>query len=150
MRIIKKYPNRRLYDTEKSKYIKMKDVLDIIRDEGADLQVLDDNGEDITRSVLIQIIQDQENGESPIFTNEMLTRFIRVYDDTAQSMFGDLLGKNLELFSEQQKKVQEQMTDMVNSPVKFMQDMAERNLSMWQDAQKNYFSMFGGKSDDKE
>jgi len=144
MRVIKKYPNRRLYDTEKSKYIKVNDVLSIIRDEGVDLQVVDvETGEDVTRSVLIQIILDQENGDTPIFTNKMLTRFIRVYDDAAQSMFEELLDKNLQLFSEQQKKMQAQMEDMVNSPVKFMQDMAERNMKMWSDF------MSGSKKDDK-
>ena len=152
MRVIKKYPNRRLYDTKKSKYIKMKDVLGIIRDEGDDLQVVDDDGNDITRSVLIQIILEQENGDSPIFTNEMLTRFIRVYDDAAQSMFGDLLDRNLQLFSEQQKRMQAQVEDMVASPVKFMQDMAERNMNMWQEAQKQYFSLstFGKDKDGDE
>lgn len=148
MRVIKKYPNRRLYDTEQSKYIKMKDVLSIIRDEGVDLQVVDvESGEDVTRGVLIQIILDQENGETPIFTNKMLTQFIRVYDDAAQSMFEELLDKNLQMFSEQQKKMQAQMEDMVNSPVKFMQEMAEKNMNMWGDAHKNYFMMPGSKKD---
>ena len=150
MRVIKKYPNRRLYDTKKSKYIKMKDVLSIIRDEGEDLQVVDvESGEDVTRTVLIQIILEQENGDSPIFTNKMLTQFIRVYDDAAQSMFEELLDKNLQLFSEQQQKMQAQMEDMVNSPVKFMQEMTERNMNMWTDAQKNYFFMNGTKKDEE-
>lgn len=153
MRIIKKYPNRRLYDTEKSRYVTMSDLLKIIRDEKQDLQVQDsESGEDITRGVLTQIILDQENGDKPIFTTPMLTRFIRVYDDAAQSFFEELLDKNLSMFSDQQKKVQEQMEDMVTNPVQFMREMAERNLSMWNDAQKKYFFLpigLGGDDDDE-
>jgi len=154
MRVIKKYPNRRLYDTEKSRYVTIVDVLKIIRDEKVDLQVVDaESGEDITRGVLIQIILDQENGDKPIFTTPMLTRFIRVYDDAAQSFFEEILDKNLSMFSEQQKKVQEQVEDMVTQPVQFVRDIAERTFNMWAEAQKKYFFLpmgLGGEKEDKD
>lgn len=146
MRVIKKYPNRRLYDTEKSVYITVADVLKIIR-AGEEFQVIDaESGEDITRSVLVQIITEQEGGASPIFTTEMLTRFIRVYDDTSQALFGEFLGRNLEMFSEQQKRFQDQMGNIVGSPIQIMQDLTERNLAIWTDMQQRFMDMAMGKS----
>lgn len=146
MRVIKKYPNRRLYDTEKSVYITVADVLKIIR-AGEEFQVIDaESGEDITRSVLVQIITEQEGGASPIFTTEMLTRFIRVYDDTSQALFGEFLGRNLEMFSEQQKRFQDQMGNIVGSPLQIMQDLTERNLAIWTDMQQRFMDMAMGKS----
>lgn len=142
MRIIKKYPNRRLYDTEKSKYITLAEVHDIIK-SGRDFKVVDaESGEDITRSILIQIIIDQENSENPIFTTDMLTKFIRFYDDAAQSLFGEFLEKNMQMFTEQQKRFQEQMGGMMDNPVtRMVQETAERNLKFWQDMQQGFFDL---------
>jgi polyhydroxyalkanoate synthesis repressor PhaR len=145
MRVIKKYPNRRLYDTEKSSYITIADVLKIIR-AGEDFKVVDaESGEDITRSVLVQIITEQEGGASPIFTTEMLTRFIRFYDDQSQALFGEFLDKNLKLFTEQQKKFQDQMGSMVTNPLQFMQEVTERNLTIWADMQQSFMDMAMGR-----
>jgi polyhydroxyalkanoate synthesis repressor PhaR len=142
MRLIKKYPNRRLYDTEKSAYITLAAVHDLIRD-GTEFKVVDaDSGEDITRSILVQIIIDQENGDSPIFTTDMLTKFIRFYGDATQNVFGEFLETNMQMFSEQQKKFHEQIE---GSPVtKLVQDMTERNLEMWQTMSRNFFDLAGG------
>lgn len=146
MRVIKKYPNRRLYDTEKSAYITVADVLKIIR-TGEDFKVVDaESGEDITRSVLVQIITEQEGGASPIFTTEMLTRFIRFYDDQSQALFGEFLDKNLKLFADQQKKFQDQMGTMITNPLQFMQDVTERNLSLWSDMQQRFMDMATGRA----
>jgi polyhydroxyalkanoate synthesis repressor PhaR len=144
MRVIKKYPNRRLYDTEKSAYITVADVLKIIR-SGEDFQVVDaEGGKDITRSVLVQIITEQEGGASPIFTTDMLTRFIRVYDDNSQALFGEFLDKNMKMFGEQQKIFQDQMGNLIGSPLQIMQDLTERNLSMWSDMQSQFMKMAMG------
>lgn len=143
MRVIKKYPNRRLYDTEKSSYITLSQVLEIIR-SGQEFKVVDAvNGDDITRSVLVQIIIEQENGESPIFTTDMLTRFIRFYDDAAQNLFGEFLERNMQIFSDQQKRFQQNMVEgMMNSPAtRMMQEAAERNLGLWQDMQQRFFDL---------
>ncbi len=102
MRIIKKYPNRRLYDTERSVYITLNEVHQIVR-SGEEFKVVDANsGDDITRSVLVQIITEQEGGQHPLFSTEMLTKFIRFYDDASQGMFGKFLEQNLAVFTEQQ------------------------------------------------
>lgn len=149
MRIIKKYPNRRLYDTEKSSYITVADVLKLIR-ENIEFKVVDsESGDDITRNILVQIITEQENGNSPIFTTEMLLRFIRVYNDEAQNLFGDFLDKNIRLFTDQQKKFASQFTDMMGNPITTMREMTERNFDMWMQMQRNFFG-FGGAPQDKK
>ncbi len=146
MRVIKKYPNRRLYDTEKSTYITVADVLKIIR-QGEEFQVVDaDSGEDITRSILVQIITEQEGGATPIFTTDMLTQFIRVYDDNSQALFGEFLDRNLKMFGEQQKRFQDQLGNIVGSPLQIMQDLTERNLSIWKDMQQQFMDMATGRT----
>jgi polyhydroxyalkanoate synthesis repressor PhaR len=150
MRVIKKYPNRRLYDTQKSAYITVADVLKIIR-AGEDFQVIDaEKGEDITRSVLVQIITEQEGGASPIFTTDMLTRLIRFYDDSSQALFGEFLDKNLKMFAEQQKRFQDQMGNIIGSPLQIMQDLTERNLSVWTDMQSKFMDMAMGRAADEK
>jgi polyhydroxyalkanoate synthesis repressor PhaR len=143
MRIIKKYPNRRLYDTEKSTYITLAEVLKIIR-EDKEFKVVDaETGEDITRSILVQIIIEQESGETPIFTTDMLTKFIRFYDDAAQNLFGEFLEKNMSMFTEQQQRFQKQMVEgLIDSPItRVMQDATERNLHFWQEMQKGFLDI---------
>ena len=138
MRIIKKYPNRRLYDTERSAYIKLAEVHQLIR-EGKEFQVVDaETGEDISRSILIQIIIEQESGETPIFTTDMLTRFIRFYDEASHGVFGEFLDKNLQFFQQQMEGVMEA------PPLKIMQEMTERNLALWQDMQLRFFDLATG------
>ena len=139
MRVIKKYPNRRLYDTEKSSYITLAEVHKIIK-SGKDFKVVDaDSGEDITRSILVQIIIDQENGETPIFTTDMLTKFIRFYDDAAQNLFGEFLEKNMQMFTEQQKQM---MGGLIDNPVtRIVQETTERNLLFWQDMQQKFLDI---------
>lgn len=145
MRVIKKYPNRRLYDTEKSIYITVSDVLKLIR-QGVEFKVVDaESGEDITRSVLVQIITEQEGGAAPIFTTEMLTRIIRVYDDASQNLFGEFLDRTLKMFGEQQKRFQDQVGDMAGNPLKIMQDLTERNLAIWTDMQQRFLDLAMGK-----
>ena len=139
MRIIKKYPNRRLYDTEKSSYITLSAVYQLIR-EGLDFKVVDaESGDDITRSILIQIIIEQENGNNPIFTTEMLTKFIGFYDDAAKNLFGEFLEKNLQIFTDHQKRY---MAGMMENPMsRAVQDMTERNLDFWKGMQQRFFDL---------
>lgn len=149
MRVIKKYPNRRLYDTARSGYITLNEVLQIVR-SGEDFKVIDANsGEDITRSVLVQIITEQEAGDRPLFSTEMLTKFIRFYDDAAQDMFGSFLEQNLALFAEQQKRFSQQVGGLMgedNPLPRMMQDMASRNMALWQDMQKSFFDIATGQA----
>ena len=94
-RVIKKYPNRRLYDTSTSSYITLADVKQLVLDS-VDIQVLDARtSEDLTRSVLMQIIMDEEAGGAPMFSYDALTQLIRFYGNAMQGLMGNFLGKNL-------------------------------------------------------
>jgi len=149
MRTIKKYPNRRLYDTEVSRYITVSDLRQLIVD-GEEFGVVDvASGDDITRSVLLQIINEQENGGQPLFTTEILTNLIRFYGGTTQKMFTDYLDRSLSLFVEQQQAYQDRFAEFLDqSSVGVMSEMAKRNLEVWQDAQKNFLRSAGFTGDD--
>ncbi|SMC19264.1 polyhydroxyalkanoate synthesis repressor PhaR [Andreprevotia lacus DSM 23236] len=113
-RVIKKYPNRRLYDTATSCYITLTDVKQLVL-EGIDLQVADaKTGEDITRSVLLQIIMEEEAGGMPLFSYEVLTQIIRFYGNAMQGLMGNYLEKNLQLFAEMQTRLQDQAKHALN------------------------------------
>ena len=108
VRLIKKYPNRRLYDTQTSAYITLADVKDLVL-KNENFQVVDaKTGENLTRSILLQIILEEESSGSPMFTSDVLTQFIRFYGNAMQGMMGSYLERNIQLFSELQKKMQEQ------------------------------------------
>ncbi|MFQ5659352.1 MAG: polyhydroxyalkanoate synthesis repressor PhaR [Gammaproteobacteria bacterium] len=102
-RIIKKYPNRRLYDTVISKYITLEEVRKLVVD-GVGFCVKDvKTGKDLTRSILMQIIAEQEHGNEPIFSIQTLSRIICAYGDTQQHLLSDYLQKNLEDFARKQQ-----------------------------------------------
>ena len=136
-RIIKKYPNRRLYDTEVSSYVTLGDVRDLVLRK-VPFQVRDARtNEDITRGILLQIIMEQEEDGEPIFSEQMLEKIIRFYGDSLQGMVTSYLERSLNLFVDQQAKVQEQMKTMMgNDPLSMMREIADRNLSMWQEMQE--------------
>jgi polyhydroxyalkanoate synthesis repressor PhaR len=115
-------------------------VLDLIR-QNIEFQVVDaQSGEDITRSVLIQIITEQESGNTPLFTNEILAQFIRLYDDTTRNVFTEFLERNFQLFTEQQKALQEHMGQFVGTnAIDTMTKMTRKNFDMWQEMQSNFF-----------
>ena len=103
-RVLKKYPNRRLYDTRSSSYITLADVKDMVL-KLEDFEVRDaKTGEDLTRSILLQIILDEESGGVPMFSSEMLAQMIRFYGHSMQGMMGAYLEKNLQTFVELQKR----------------------------------------------
>lgn len=144
IRIIKKYPNRRLYDTEISKYITLEDVKKLVL-EGVEFCVKDvKSDEDLTRSILLQIIAEQEHDSEPMFSTATLTKLIRFYGNTYQSAFADYLQKSLELFSSQQQEFQKGFQKAaMNSPMGAFQKMAEQNLEMWKQVQENFLKASG-------
>ncbi|WP_035054290.1 polyhydroxyalkanoate synthesis repressor PhaR [Andreprevotia chitinilytica] len=114
-RVIKKYPNRRLYDTATSCYITLADVKQLVLDN-VDLQVADaKTGDDITRSVLLQIILEEEAAGMPLFSYDVLTQIIRFYGNAMQGLMGNYLEKNLQLFGEMQHRLQDQANSAMNS-----------------------------------
>lgn len=144
VRIIKKYPNRRLYDTELSRYITLADVRELVLG-GSEFRVIEANTEeDLTRSILLQIIMEQESGGEPLFTTEVLTKMIRFYGDSVQEAFTSYLEKSLALVAEQQKLVQDQMNNVLGvNPVGAMSELTQRNLKMWTDIQDNFLKAAG-------
>lgn len=108
IRLIKKYPNRRLYDTATSSYITLTDVKALVL-EGVAFRVVDaKSSEDLTRSILLQIILEEESAGTPMFSSDMLTQVIRFYGHAMQGMMGNYLEKNVQTFMEMQRRLQEQ------------------------------------------
>jgi len=108
VRLIKKYPNRRLYDTKTSSYITLADVKQMVL-KNEDFQVLDaKTNEDLSRQILLQIILDEESGGMPMFSSDLLSQMIRSYGSAMQGFMGSYLEKNLEGFQQMQKALQEQ------------------------------------------
>ncbi len=144
MRIIKKYPNRRLYDTEISSYITVEEVRQLILD-GEQFEVRDaKTGEDLTRQVLLQIIAEQEQGGEPVLSTQLLSQIIRFYGDSMQGFMGSYLERSMQLFLEQQSQFRQQLGGMIGqTPWNMMNQMAERNLEMWTQFQK-YMAGQGG------
>ncbi len=107
-RTIKKYPNRRLYDTETSSYITLADVKKLVL-ENVEFKVEDaKTKDDLTRSILMQIILEEESSGSPMFTSDSLSQIIRFYGNAMQGMMGGYLEKNIETFMQIQNKLQDQ------------------------------------------
>ena len=108
LRIIKKYPNRRLYDTETSSYITLADVKELVM-AYAEFKVIDaKTNDDLTRSIMLQIILEEESGGEPIFSCELLSHLIRFYGNTMQAMLGKYLENNIRSFVDFQKQMTEQ------------------------------------------
>jgi polyhydroxyalkanoate synthesis repressor PhaR len=103
-RIIKKYPNRRLYDTDTSSYITLAEVKQLVMDSEAFMVRDAKTGEDITRSILLQIILEEEGNETPMFTVPVLTNVIRFYGHTMQGFMGGYLEKNMQSLIDIQTK----------------------------------------------
>src|SRR5215218_4476776 len=107
-RIIKKYPNRRLYDTETSSYITLQDVKKLVLEQ-VEFRVEDAKSkDDLTRSILMQIILEEEAAGAPMFSSDMLSQIIRFYGNAMQGMMGTYLEKNIHTFMEIQKRLQDQ------------------------------------------
>lgn len=132
-RIIKKYPNRRLYDTAISSYITLADVKRLVLDR-VDFEVIDAKTKaDLTRSILLQIISEEEEGGEPIFSTELLAQLIRAYGGNMQTMLTSYLEKSMELWADQQRVFRERTRSfMDNNPMTMLTQFAERNLAMWQ------------------
>ena len=109
-RVIKKYPNRRLYDTETSTYITLSDVRQLVMDSAHFVVVDAKTNDDLTRSILLQIILEEESGGAPMFTEAVLANIIRFYGNAMQSFMGAYLEKNVQSFMDLQVKMAEQAT----------------------------------------
>lgn len=129
VRLIKKYPNRRLYDTRTSTYITLADVKELVlRHE--DFRVVDaKSGEDLTRSILLQIILEEEAGGAPMFSSDILAQMIRFYGNAMQGMMGQYLENNIKAFTEMQQKLQEQAKSLYGDNAALSKDLWAQFLS---------------------
>lgn len=144
-RIIKKYPNRRLYDTEISAYVTLSELRQLVI-ENIDFRVIDaKTDQDITHSILMQIITEQEHSNQSMLSNQFLSQLIRLYGNSTQMLFADFLQSSMNLFMQQQQQIQERFSSATDSFQALSRDMTDNNLKMWQQVQEN---MMGRKSAD--
>ncbi len=141
-RLIKKYPNRRLYDTKTSVYITLADVKKLVMG-GEEFQVVDaKTGEGLTRSILLQIILEEEAAGAPMFSSDVLTQFIRSYGNAMQGMLGAYLERNMQLFGEIQKSMQEQSQKLYGEPTKFNEELWKQFMSFQGPAMQSLISAY--------
>lgn len=141
-RIIKKYPNRRLYDTEVSRYITLNDVRDLVLDR-VDFRVVDkQSGEDITRSILLQVISEEEEGGNPMFTTEVLVQFIRFYGDSMQNSVSRYLELSMHFFDEQQSQFKDRLQRILGSatPLQALKEISQQQMPLWKTVRKEFLN----------
>jgi polyhydroxyalkanoate synthesis repressor PhaR len=123
LRLIKKYPNRRLYDTKTSSYITLADVKQMVLKQ-EEFQVVDaKSGDDLTRQILLQIILEEESGGAPMFSSDLLSQMIRSYGNAMQGMMGGYLERNVRAFQDIQKALQEQSQRMYGDNSRASQEL---------------------------
>jgi polyhydroxyalkanoate synthesis repressor PhaR len=141
-RVIRKYANRRLYDPSESRHL----TLDEVRERvvaGDKIRVEDaKTGEDITRSVLLQIIVEREEAGRPLLSAELLEQLIRFYGGAMQDFLATYLERSVGAFVDQQERFQDQLLKMMkDTPLGAMSELAEQNLSAWKELQKGFFGL---------
>ena len=142
--VIKKYANRRLYNTAASTYVTLDHLSNMVR-EGVDFVVLDaKTGDDITRSVLTQIIFEQESRGQNLLPVQFLRRLIRFYGDQMQGFLPPYLEMSMESFAKAQEKMRENMSRAfgATTPMAAFEEQAQRNMAMFQQA-LSMWSPFG-------
>ena len=144
IRVIKKYPNRRLYDTEISSYITIEDVRQLIID-GVAFEVRDArSGDELTRQVLLQIISEHEQDGEPMLSTQLLSQIIRFYGDSLQGFMGSYLERSMQAFLDQQQQFRSQIGGVLGqTPWTMMNQLTERNLSVWKEFQQNLSGSVG-------
>jgi polyhydroxyalkanoate synthesis repressor PhaR len=146
---IKKYANRRLYHTGTSTYVTLEDLSKMVRD-GEDFQVTDaKSGEDITRSVLAQIIFEQENkqGTQNLLPSDFLKQLIRFYGDSMQAMVPSFLQFSMQTLMSEQQKMRDSMTkNLAGTPFESLEAQTTRNMKMFMDAMRMFSPFPAGTS----
>jgi polyhydroxyalkanoate synthesis repressor PhaR len=128
LRVIKKYPNRRLYDTDTSSYITLAEVKRLVMKSEPFMVVDAKTGDDLTRSILLQIILEEETGGVPMFTEAVLANIIRFYGNSMQGFMGSYLEKNVQSFTDMQSQMKEQAKGL--SPEAWTTYMSPQNPLM--------------------
>lgn len=142
LRIIKKYPNRRLYDTEVSRYITLEEVRELVLKRNR-FQVIDKHtGEDITRTILLQVIAEEEEGGNPIFSTDVLEQIIRYYGDSMQPSISRYLELSLGFFDEQQHLFKDSLQKLLggNAPLQTLRELSSQQLPLWKAVRREFLN----------
>jgi polyhydroxyalkanoate synthesis repressor PhaR len=135
-RVIKKYPNRRLYDTVESRYITLADIRRLVVEKVDFLVVDKKTQEDITRTILLQVIAEQEHRTDPLLSREFLSQVIRSYGGPTQPVIGAYLEHSLKLISQQQRELRERLKAQGTAdPGELASGLAERGAQRWRGVQ---------------
>jgi polyhydroxyalkanoate synthesis repressor PhaR len=146
-RTIKKYPNRRLYDTVESRYITLADIRRLVMDE-IDFVVIDKKSqEDITRSILLQVIAEQEHVGEPLMSQDFLAQIIRSYGGAMHNFVGSYLEQSLKLLTSEQQQMSENMRGIMGSEAHdAIATLTQQNLERWRSIQGDIFKAMSSTS----
>jgi polyhydroxyalkanoate synthesis repressor PhaR len=144
-RVIRKYPNRRLYDTVESRYVTLADIRRLVV-ERIDFVVLDRKSQqDITRSILLQVIAEQEGAGESLMSRDFLSHVIRTYGSGLQDFVGRYLDESIRNFAREQRDLREKIKGVVGlDPVETVTSLAQKNFQRWKEVQDEVFSRLPG------
>lgn len=147
-RLIRKYSNRRLYDTSGSRHVTLDDLRQLVV-AGEKIKVVDDkSGEDLTRSVLLQIIAEQEQFGLPVLGSELLELIIRFYGSPMQALLSRYLEQAFTTMLRQQDAIQSDLAKALQAPFAPLTELTRKNMEMWEQMQAATRSAFGGRVPD--
>jgi polyhydroxyalkanoate synthesis repressor PhaR len=139
-RVIKKYPNRRLYDTVESRYITLADIRRLVMDKVEFVVIDKKTQEDITRSILLQVISEQEHSGEPLMSQDFLSQVIRSYGGTMQGLVGSYLEQSLKMLAGQQQQMRDHMRGVVGTDAyDSIASLTQKNLERWRSMQEDIF-----------
>ena len=144
-RVIRKYPNRRLYDTVESRYVTLADIRRLVV-ERVDFVVLDRKSQqDITRSILLQVIAEQEGAGESLMSRDFLSQVIRSYGSGLQEFVGRYLDESIQLFAREQRDLRDKFKNVVGiDPLETVTAVAQKNYQRWKAVQEEVFSRLPG------
>jgi polyhydroxyalkanoate synthesis repressor PhaR len=145
-RVIRKYPNRRLYDTVESRYVTLADVRRLVI-ERVDFVVLDrKTQQDITRNILLQVIAEQEGtGGEALMSRDFLSQVIRSYGTGLQDFVGRYLDESIKHFAREQRELRDKFKNVVGlDPLESVTNLAQKNYQRWKALQEEVFSRLPG------
>jgi polyhydroxyalkanoate synthesis repressor PhaR len=141
-RLIRKYANRRLYDAKDSRHVTLEDIRKMIA-AGERVKVVDDKGgQDVTRSILLQIIANQEQFGRPVLSTQLLEAIIRFYGNPIQEMLTSYLEQSIGSLLRQQQVMQAEMSKVLETPMAPLAELARQNMELWAKMQASMLSAF--------
>jgi polyhydroxyalkanoate synthesis repressor PhaR len=144
-RVIKKYPNRRLYDTVESRYITLADIRRLVVDRIEFVVVDKKTQEDITRNILLQVISEQEQTPDTLMSRDFLSQLIRSYGSNVHGVVGSYLEQSLKMFNAQQREIRDRVKSVVGiDPVESVSQLAQKNYQRWRSVQDEIFRTLAG------